>query len=97
MNAVGRKVVLNIGQKKDTITGKMTGINNEDMNANNGTEITFTREGGKQECRGYLFVNDPARKADNQAMSGVCKDGEFPFGRYAKRWPSRQAILIRTD
>jgi len=87
MNANGWKYTLKIEQKDDTVTGTMTGINNEGSNKIegkvNGNKITFTREG--QEYEGYLLNDDPTKKGNNQAVAGIAKSGDVRFGWYATR------------
>jgi hypothetical protein len=87
MNANGWKFTLTIEQKGDTVTGTMTGINNDQKSNIEGTvkgnEITFTRDG--QEYRGYLLNDDPTGKANNQVMAGIFKSGDNRAGWYATR------------
>lgn len=90
MNANGWTFVLNIKQEGDRITGTMRGLNNDDKGTISGkikgNEITFTRSGGSQQYRGYLFVDDPTKKGDTKkGMAGVAKDGDNQWGWYATR------------
>ena len=56
----------------NTVTGTMTGINNDQKNTVegkvNGKEITFTRDNA-QEYRGYLFVDDPTGKTNKLTVA----------------------------
>lgn len=91
MNANGWKFTLKIEQKDDTVTGIMTGINNDETSKIegkvNGNKITFTRTGNGdgQRYEGYLLNDDPANKENNQAVAGIAKAGNVPFGWYATR------------
>jgi hypothetical protein len=88
MNANGWKFTLKLEQKGDSISGTMTGINNEQKSTVegkvNGIEITFTRDNG-QEYRGYLLADDPTGKANKLAIAGVFKAGDGQYGWYAER------------
>ena len=89
MNANGWKFTLKIEQKDDTVTGTMTGINNDQSSKIegkvNGNKITFTRVGEGQEYEGYLLNDDPTKKGNDQAVAGIAKTGEVSFGWYATR------------
>ena len=91
MNANGWKFKLKIEQKDDTITGTMTGINNEQSSKIEGkvsaNKITFTRtgDGEGQTYEGYLLNDDPSGKSKDQAVAGTAKSGEVGFGWYATR------------
>src|SRR5262245_20071080 len=89
MNANGWKFTLKIEQKDDTVTGTMTGINNDQTSKVegkvNGNKITFTRVGEGQEYEGYLLSDDPTKKAIDQAVAGIAKAGDVSFGWYATR------------
>jgi hypothetical protein len=89
MNANGWKFTLKIEQKDDTITGTMTGINNEQTSKIEGkiegNKITFTRVCEGQEYEGYLLNDDPTKQANNQAVAGTAKTGGVTFGWYANR------------
>src|SRR4051812_30329715 len=89
MNANGWKFTLKIEQMDDTITGTMTGINNDQTSKIegkvSGNKITFTRVGEGQEYEGYLLNDDPTKKAADQAVAGVAKSGDTTFGWYATR------------
>jgi hypothetical protein len=89
MNANGWKFTLKIEQNDDTITGTMTGINNDQTSKIegkvSGNKITFTRVGEGQEYEGYLLNDDPTKKATDQAMAGIAKSGDASFGWYATR------------
>jgi hypothetical protein len=89
MNANGWKFTLKIEQNDDTVTGTMTGINNNQTSKIEGTvsdnKITFTRVGEGQEYEGYLLNDDPTKRAKNQAVAGTAKTGEVSFGWYATR------------
>jgi hypothetical protein len=89
MNANGWKFTLKIEQKDGTVTGTMTGINNDQTSKIegkvNGNNITFTRVGEGQEYEGYLLNNDPTQKGNNQAVAGIAKAGHVSFGWYATR------------
>lgn len=89
MNANGWKFTLKIEQNADTVTGAMTGINNDQTSAIegkvSGNKIAFTRVGEGQEYEGYLLNDDPAQRAKNQAVAGTAKAGEVRFGWYATR------------
>jgi len=89
MNANGWKFTLKIEQTDDTITGTMTGINNDQTSKIegkvSGNKITFTRVGEGQEYEGYLLNDDPTKKAADQAVAGVAKSGDTTFGWYATR------------
>src|SRR2546423_140980 len=79
MNANGWKFILQLEQKGNTITGTMTGINNEQKSTVegkiNGNEITFTRDDG-QEYRGFLLADDPTGKTNKLTMAGIFKGGD---------------------
>jgi hypothetical protein len=89
MNANGWKFTLKIEQQGDTVTGTMTGINNDQTSMIagkvSGNKITFTRVGEGQEYEGYLLNDDPTRKGINQAVAGIAKAGHVSFGWYATR------------
>lgn len=89
LNANGWKFTMKIEQKEDSITGILTGINNEQMSKIegkvSGNKITFTRIGEGQEYEGYLLNDDPTKKSSDQAVAGIAKAGETSFGWYAKR------------
>jgi hypothetical protein len=89
MNANGWKFTLKIEQNDDTVTGTMTGINNDQTSKIegkvSGNKITFTRVGEGQEYEGYLLNDDPTQKANNQAVAGIAKSGDTSFGWYATR------------
>ncbi|MBI3409619.1 MAG: hypothetical protein HY040_14865 [Planctomycetes bacterium] len=89
MNANGWKFILKIEQKDDTVTGAMTGINNDQSSKIegkvNGNKITFTRVGEGQEYEGYLLNDDPTKKGNDQAVAGIAKTGDASFGWYATR------------
>jgi hypothetical protein len=90
MNANGWTFVLDIKQDGERITGTMTGLNNDDNNTIEGkikgSEITFTRSGGTQEYRGYLFMEDPTGKGGTKrGMAGIAKDERNHWGWYAAR------------
>jgi hypothetical protein len=89
MNANGWKFTLKIEQQDDTVTGTMTGINNDQTSRIegkvSGNRITFTRVGEGQEYEGYLLNDDPTRKGINQAVAGIAKAGHVRFGWYATR------------
>src|SRR5262245_42710704 len=74
MNANGWKFTLKIEQKDDTVTGTMTGINNDQTSKIegkvSGNKITFTRVGEGQEYEGYLLNDDPTKKGNDQAVAG---------------------------
>jgi hypothetical protein len=88
MNSNGWTFTLKLEQKDDTITGTMTGINNDQKSTLegkiNGNEITFTRDKG-QEYRGYLLVDDPTGKTNKLTVAGIFKSGDGQAGWYAKR------------
>src|SRR5262245_51823339 len=89
MNANGWKFTLKIGQKDDTVTGTMTGINNDQTSKIegkvNGNRIIFTRVSEGQEYEGYLLNDDPTNKGNNQAVAGIAKAGQVSFGWFATR------------
>jgi len=89
MNANGWKFTLKIEQKDDTVTGTMTGINNDQTSKIegkvDGNKITFTRVGEGQDYEGYLLNDDPTKKAIDQAVAGIAKTGDVSFGWYATR------------
>lgn len=89
MNANGWKFILRLEQKDDTVTGTMTGINNDQTSRIegkvNGNQITFTRVGEGQQYEGYLLHDDPTMKGNNQAVAGIAKSGHVSFGWYAAR------------
>src|SRR5262245_15260739 len=89
MNANGWKFTLKIEQKDDTVTGTMTGINNNQTSKIegkvDGNRITFTRVGEGQEYEGDLLNDDRTRKGANQAVAGMAKPGHVGFGWYATR------------
>jgi hypothetical protein len=89
MNGNGWKFTLKVEQKDDTVTGTMTGINNDQSSKIegkvSGNKITFTRVGGGQEHEGYLLNDDPTKKTNNQAVAGIVKEGDKSFGWYATR------------
>src|SRR5258707_2503447 len=88
MNANGWTFTLKLEQKDDTVTGTMTGINNEQKSTVTGkikgNEITFSRD-NEQEYRGYLFVDDPTGKTNKLTVAGTFKSGDDQAGWYAKR------------
>jgi hypothetical protein len=71
-----------------TVTGTMTGINNDQKSTIEGkiagNKLTFTRDNA-QEYHGYLFVDDPTDKANKQVVAGTFKSGDNHAGWYAKR------------
>src|SRR5580698_5860788 len=77
MNANGWKFTLKIEQKDDTVTGTMTGINNDQTSKIegkvNGNKITFTRVGVGQVYEGYMLNDDPAKKGTDLAVAGIAK------------------------
>ena len=89
MHANGWKFTLKIEQKDDTVTGTMTGINNDQTSKIegkvDGNKITFTRVGEGQDYEGYLLNDDPTKKAIDQAVAGIAKTGDVSFGWYATR------------
>jgi hypothetical protein len=89
MNANGWKFTLKIEQKDDTVTGTMTGINNDQTSKIegkvSGNKITFNRVGEGQEYEGYLLNDDPTKKGNDQAVAGIAKAGDVSFGWYATR------------
>ena len=89
MNANGWKFTLKIEQKDDTVTGTMTGINNDQSSKIegkiNGNKITFTRVGEGQDYEGYLLNDDPTKKGNDQAVAGIAKSGDVSFGWFATR------------
>jgi hypothetical protein len=89
MNANGWMFTLKIEQKDDTLTGTMTGINNDQTSKIEGkvrsNKITFTRVGEGQEYEGYLLNDDPTKKANEHAVAGIAKAGDVSFGWYATR------------
>jgi len=89
LNANGWKFTLKIEQKDDTVTGTMTGINNDQSSKIegkvSGNKITFTRVDEGQEYEGYLLNDDPTKKGNDQAVAGIAKAGDASFGWYATR------------
>ncbi len=89
MNANGWKFTLKIEQKEGTVTGTMTGINNDQTSKIegkvDGNKITFSRVGEGQEYEGYLLNDDPTKKASDQAVAGTAQGGDVKFGWYATR------------
>jgi hypothetical protein len=89
MNANGWKFTLKIEQKDDTVTGTMTGINNDQTSKIegkiSGNKITFSRVDEGQEYEGYLLNGDPTNKANGQAVAGIAKSGDVSFGWYLTR------------
>ena len=88
INANGWTFTLKIEEKDDTITGTMTGINNDQTSKIEGkikgNEITFTRD-NNQEYRGFLLTDDPTSKTNKLTIAGTFKAGETEAGWYAKR------------
>jgi hypothetical protein len=89
MNANGWKFTLKIEQKDDTVTGTMTGINNDQSSKIegkvNGNKITFTRVGEGQEYEGHLLNDDPTKKGNELAVAGIAKSGDVSFGWFRTR------------
>jgi hypothetical protein len=89
MNANGWKFTLKVEQNGDTVTGTMTGINNDQSSKIEGkvsdNKITFTRVGEGQEYEGYLLNDNPTKKASDQAVAGIAKAGDVTFGWFATR------------
>ena len=83
MNTNGWKFTLKIEQNDDTVTGTMTGINNDQTSKIegkvNGNKITFARVGEGQEYEGYLLNDDPTKKGNNHAVAGIAKNGRRKF------------------
>lgn len=97
MHADGWMFILNIQQQGNTVTGTMTGSNNDQkseiIGIVNGTEISFTRTGDAagQQYKGYLFNgsfrNVPTNTDNNNAVAGIAKPNNPgpSFGWYATR------------